>query len=132
MENRTWSRSFCSTTPHPLLPQTLNVLNSITSTGHSGQLCTQHTIKSHPLGRCPCLRKLRLSFSNSIFTSCQRWSSIFRIASQSGNCSWISHHHKTQVPGHHAEQVHHSHLVGGAISHACVHHGPLRLWLDVV
>src|SRR5579871_4033706 len=33
-----------------------------------------------------------------------------------------SHHHKTQVPGHHAEQVHHSHLVSRAKSHAPVHH----------
>src|SRR5882724_8223234 len=56
--------------PHP--KQNLILLNSITSTGHSGQLCTQHTIRSHPLGRWPCRRKLRLSFSNSIFTSCQR------------------------------------------------------------
>src|SRR5262249_30600155 len=64
-------------------------LNSTTSTGHSGQLWIQHTIRSQPLGGCPCRRKLRLSCSTSIFTSCQVCSSTLRSARQSGKPVWI-------------------------------------------
>src|SRR6185437_13451867 len=40
----------------PDLPTTL--LSSMTSSGHSGQLCTQHTIRSHASGSCRCRLKL--------------------------------------------------------------------------
>src|SRR5689334_2571316 len=61
------------------------LFNSSTSTGHSGQLCSQHTIRSQPAGLCMCFRKLRLSYSNSILTICIRPSPTSRMASQSGN-----------------------------------------------
>src|SRR4029077_3071023 len=61
-----------------------SVFSSITSSGHSGQLCSQHTIKSHLLGSCPCARKFRLSFSNSMCTLCHTPGATSRMASQSG------------------------------------------------
>src|SRR5205823_11341449 len=46
------------------------LFSSITSSGHSSQLCSQHTIKSQPFGSCPCLTKFLLSCSSSILTRC--------------------------------------------------------------
>jgi hypothetical protein len=65
-------------------------LSSTTSSGHSGQLCIQHTIMSHPSRSCACLRKLRLSCSNSIFSRRMRPGATSRRASQSGKPVWIS------------------------------------------
>ena len=50
----------------------INLQSSITSilSGHSFQLCTQHTITSHFFGSCPCSTKFLLSYSISIATSC--------------------------------------------------------------
>src|SRR5260221_4678861 len=61
-----------------------SVFSSITSSGHSGQLCSQHTIKSHLLGSCRCDRKFRLYCSNSISTRCHTPGATSRMASQSG------------------------------------------------
>ena len=63
---------------HPISCTTL--LSSITSSGHSSQLCFQHTIMSHPLGSCRCRKKLRLSYSNSILTGCHLSTSTSLIA----------------------------------------------------
>src|SRR6185437_9715098 len=62
-----------------------SLLNSTTSTGHSGQLCSQHTIKSHSDHSCPCSRKFLLWNSNSIHTSCNLPGSTSFSARQSGN-----------------------------------------------
>ena len=62
-----------------------SLLSSSTSSGHSGQLLIQHTIMSHLSTRCRCFRKLRLKYSNSICTRCNRPGEISRNASQSGN-----------------------------------------------
>src|SRR5208282_768227 len=61
--------------------------NSITSTGHDGQSCFQHTMMSHPSMLWSCSVKWPLSYSNSIRTLCQRspFLSILLLASQSGN-----------------------------------------------
>src|SRR5437899_549581 len=55
------------------------VLSSSTSSGHSGQLCFQHTIKSAPSTGCPCTRKFLLSHSSSIFFGTHRSGSISYI-----------------------------------------------------
>src|ERR1051326_3771319 len=58
---------------HPLFSSTIlssSFFSSITSTGHSGQLCSQHTIRSHSDHSCPCNKKFLLWNSNSIHTSC--------------------------------------------------------------
>src|SRR6478672_6722191 len=60
------------------------VLSSSTSSGHSGQLCFQQTIPSHPSTGCRCNKKFLLSYSNSSFCGCHFSGSISRIASQSG------------------------------------------------
>lgn len=67
----------------------ITLFNSTTSTGHSGQLSSQHTIKSQPAGSWPWLQKLRLAYSNSILTFCSRSSPTTRHASQSGNSVWM-------------------------------------------
>ena len=59
--------------------------SSITSSGHSGQLCSQQTMMSQPFTSCMCRRKFRLSYSNSIFTGLFRSFPATRTASQSGN-----------------------------------------------
>src|SRR5882724_3255834 len=71
----------CKSTATPLTA----VFSSSTSSGHSCQLWLQHTIKSHLSTGCRCARKLRLSYSNSIRTLCQRSGCTSRMASQSGN-----------------------------------------------
>src|SRR5579859_3800557 len=48
----------------------ITVLSSITSSGHSSQLCSQQTIASQPFGSCPCFMKFLLSCSSSILTRC--------------------------------------------------------------
>src|SRR5579859_1616717 len=63
----------------------VSLLSSSNSTGHSGQLCLQHTIRWHLSVVCPCLRKFLLSYSNSMNTRCHRPGSISRNASASGN-----------------------------------------------
>src|SRR5262245_47534947 len=64
-------------------------LSSTTSSGHSGQLCSQQTITSQPLGSCPWIRKFRLSYSNSIRTRWHMPPSIRRNPSPSGNAPWM-------------------------------------------
>jgi len=49
-------------------------LSSTTSSGHSGQLCFQHTIRSHSSTLCICFKKFRLSVS-----PCLRGRFSFRI-----------------------------------------------------
>src|ERR1041385_2113253 len=60
-------------------------LNSITSIGHSGQLWIQQIIMSQPSTGCICIRKFRLSYSNSASSRWHLPGSISRITSQSGN-----------------------------------------------
>src|SRR6476646_7076286 len=75
---------------HSALPALLNPsikpFNAITSTGQSGQLCSQHRIKSHSFGSWKCCRKLRLRNSISIRTLCHRPGATSRNASTSGYC----------------------------------------------
>src|ERR1700739_1090082 len=59
-------------------------LNSITSSGHSGQLLIQHTIPSHPSSGCMCSRKFLLSYSSSSFTGWHLFGPTSLIASTSG------------------------------------------------
>ena len=73
--------------PLKMWPSALRIVfeSSITFTGHSFQLCRQHTITSHPSAACPCRTKFKLSYSNSIRTRRHFPSSHFCFASQSGN-----------------------------------------------
>src|SRR6185369_15412633 len=71
---------------HALLSPSINPFSAITSTGQSGQLCSQHTIKSHSFGSWKCCRKLRLRNSISIRTRCHRPGATSRNASTSGYC----------------------------------------------
>lgn len=52
--------------------ESITVDSSTTSSvkGHSGQLWRQQTMTSQPSTACPCSRKFRLSYSNSIRTRC--------------------------------------------------------------
>src|ERR1051326_6133824 len=77
------------------------LLSSITSilSGHSFQLCRQHTITSHFFGSCPCSRKFLLSYSNSIHTFCHLPGATCRFACPSG---YLPHSASTWNPRSHA------------------------------
>ena len=65
------SRRFWQFSHHPIsrsraiTRSPITFRNSITSSGHSGQLCIQQTIPSHPSSGCMCRRKFLLSYSSS-------------------------------------------------------------------
>jgi len=87
--------------------------SSITCNGQSGQLFVQHTMMSHCLGSCPCVRKLRLSNSNSIRTRCHRsWSPCASLRSQETRSA--AGHPEAQLCGNRPKQVHHAISLIGA------------------
>src|SRR5579859_1711145 len=67
------------------IPNTLPNSTTSISSGHSFQLCRQHTIASHFFGSCPCSRKFLLSYSNSILTSCHLPGATCRLPRPSGS-----------------------------------------------
>jgi hypothetical protein len=98
--SRTWNRAFATYYKRlPLLffsvspclrdkdyiPNNLDSSTTSISSGHSFQLCRQHTIMSHPFGSWPCSLKFLLSYSNSIRRCCHFPGATWRFATQSGN-----------------------------------------------
>ena len=67
--------------------------------GHSGQLCTQQTITSQPFGSCLCSRKLRLSNSNSIRTSCHLPSGYLAYWPRNPETLFVSDGRRTPAAG---------------------------------
>ena len=96
-----------------LLPQFHHLYHS----GHSGQLCTQHTITSHFFGSCPCFRKFLLSNSTSTFWSCHCPLAISRTATQSGNATCQRFTTNPSCGCQDAKRKHHSSLIGRRMRH---------------